>query len=163
MDQNLFHIMKCLICCVYMGCFIFMGWNVYVMKFWAKKCPTYKLAQLINVPWMKSQCPCQQTHHHEHNVIIHVISHVGIHITIHVNWLINLCWILWRLFLSQTLGLGWAVRAQRQSVTFFGFDNDELIFVTRTSQNAKHNENNHFCDINRTSPEVKSLVVSLGY
>ena len=36
---------------------------------------------------------------------------------------------------------------------------DDCIFVTRTSQNAKHNENNHFCDINRTSPKVKSLVV----
>jgi len=27
------------------------------------------------------------------------------------------------------------------------------------SQNAKHNKNNHFCDINRTSPDVKSLVM----
>jgi len=36
---------------------------------------------------------------------------------------------------------------------------DDRIFVTRASQNAKHNENNYFYDINRTSPNVKSLVV----
>ena len=37
---------------------------------------------------------------------------------------------------------------------------DDRIFVTRTSQNANHNENNYFCNINRLSPNVKSLVVS---
>ena len=37
---------------------------------------------------------------------------------------------------------------------------DDRIFVTRTSQNANHNENNYFCNINRMSPNVKSLVVS---
>ena len=37
---------------------------------------------------------------------------------------------------------------------------DECIFVIRTSQNAKYKENNYFCDINRTSPKVKSLVVN---
>ena len=37
----------------------------------------------------------------------------------------------------------------------------DRIFVTRTSQNANYNENNHFCNINRTSPNVKSLVVKV--
>ena len=139
----------------------------------------------------ESQRPCQQTHHHERYVIIYVI----IHITIHVNWLFNPWWNLWCLFSSQTLGLGWATRAQCQSMTFFELSNngkqasqisdtvmivtkfvtkkyifvavyilwptidDECIFIPWASQNAKHNENNHFCDINRMSPKVKSLVV----
>ena len=68
----------------------------------------------------ESQRPCQQTHHHERYVIIYVI----IHITIHVNWLFNPWWNLWRLFSSQTLGLGWATRAQCQSMTFFELSNN---------------------------------------